>query len=386
MAHVEDRWEKVVDGRKVRTERHGRGDRWRARYLDPNGRERSKTFARKTDAERFLATVETDKMRGAYLDPNAGRITVGDFYAEWSARQLWETNTRLAMDLAMRSSELGILPLAKLRRSHIEAWVKRMDARELAPGTIKTRVNNVRAVLRAAVRDQVIAVDPSDRVTLPRDRRREAAMVLPTPRQVASIMAAADPAFRAFVALAAFSGLRLGEAAGLRVGDIDFLRRSLDVRRQVQRAGVGNVEVRAPKYGSERVVYLADELLELLSEHIAQHRPGEEATRWLFEATGGRPPHQNTVGHQWRQACKRAKVSDLTLHDLRHFYASGLIADGCDVVTVQRALGHAKATTTLNTYAHLWPTAEDRTRKAAAGLFQAAAEAVRNDQAADSPT
>jgi site-specific recombinase XerD len=56
---------------------------------------------------------------------------------------------------------------------------------------------------------------------------------------------------------------------------------------------------------------------------------------------------------------------------LRHFYASGLIAAGCDVVTVQRLLGHARATTTLNTYAHLWPTAEDRTRKAAESIMSA---------------
>jgi integrase len=62
----------------------------------------------------------------------------------------------------------------------------------------------------------------------------------------------------------------------------------------------------------------------------------------------------------------------MTLHDLRHFYASGLIAAGCDVVTVQRALGHASATTTLRTYAHLWPTAEDRTRAAAAHLMRSA--------------
>ena len=64
-----------------------------------------------------------------------------------------------------------------------------------------------------------------------------------------------------------------------------------------------------------------------------------------------------------------AGLEQFRLHDLRHFYASGLIADGCDVVTVQRALGHAKATTTLNTYAHLWPTAEDRTRRAAGNLL-----------------
>jgi integrase len=62
-------------------------------------------------------------------------------------------------------------------------------------------------------------------------------------------------------------------------------------------------------------------------------------------------------------------MDEFTLHDLRHFYASGLIAAGCDVVTVQRALGHASATITLNTYSHLWPTAEDRTRSAAADLM-----------------
>jgi integrase len=71
-------------------------------------------------------------------------------------------------------------------------------------------------------------------------------------------------------------------------------------------------------------------------------------------------------------------MEDFTLHDLRHFYASGLIADGCDVVTVQHALGHSTPTVTLNTYSHLWPKAEDRTRAAATGLMSAAfADSVR---------
>ena len=80
-------------------------------------------------------------------------------------------------------------------------------------------------------------------------------MVLPTAEQVASVNATAEPWFEPFVALAAFAGLRLGEAAGLQVGDLNFLARSLDVRRQVQRADAGAIEVRAPKYGSERTVF-----------------------------------------------------------------------------------------------------------------------------------
>ena len=69
---------------------------------------------------------------------------------------------------------------------------------------------------------------------------------------------------------------------------------------------------------------------------------------------------------------KGAGLTGVRLHDLRHFYASGLIAAGCDVVTVQRALGHLKATTTLNTNSHLWPTAEDRSRKAAEAMLSEA--------------
>ncbi len=61
------------------------------------------------------------------------------------------------------------------------------------------------------------------------------------------------------------------------------------------------------------------------------------------------PPSQNSIGYRWRTTPRSAELTGVKLHDLRHFHASGLIASGCDVVTVQRALGHATATTTLNT-------------------------------------
>ena len=92
----------------------------------------------------------------------------------------------------------------------------------------------------------------------------------------------------------------------------------------------------------------------------------------------GVPLNRNSAGHQWRQVRQAAGLDRYTLHDLRHFYASGLIASGCDVVTVQRALGHSSATITLGVYSHLWPTAEDRTRAAASELM-AASLAARAD-------
>lgn len=161
-----------------------------------------------------------------------------------------------------------------------------------------------------------------------------------------------------------FAGLRLGEAAALQRDDVDILRRQLHVRRQVQRGSGGRVEIRLPKYGSERTVPVPDELVRMLSTHIELGHRGD----WLFQNAGDTPPHQTTVSYWWRQTVAHAGLDGIRLHDLRHFYAFGLIAAGCDVVTVQKALGHARASTTLDTYSHLWPSAEDATRKAASTL------------------
>jgi integrase len=339
---------------------------YRPRYRDAAGKEHARHFTRKVDAQRWLDEVTASMVRGDYIDPAAGVVTFAAFYADWSARQVWAPRTVEAMNLAAGSMPFAALPLRSLRRSHIEVWIKGMISRGLAPGTVHTRVQNVRAVLRGAVADRLIPRDPSEGVTLPRRRRAEAAMRVPTPTEVGALLEAAEGPFRAFLGLSAFAGLRLGEAAGVQVSDVDFLRRALRVSRQVQRAGGGKVDVRPPKHGSERTVFLAPSLVELLAGHMRNHCPDGD---WLFPAMDGGPITANTIGPRWRRTVRHAGVSGVRLHDLRHFYASGLIAAGCDVVTVQRALGHASATTTLTTYSHLWPTAEDRTRKAAEAMF-----------------
>ncbi len=346
---------------------HGK---WRARYRDEAGNERARHFDRKIDAQRWLDETSASVLTGTYADPQAGKVTFAAFFGEWSARQIWAPGTVLAMSLAARSVPFAGKPMKDVRRSEVEAWIKSMHAAGLAPGTIKTRYVNVRSVFRAAVKDKVIGSDPTDGVRLPRGRRADAAMSIPTPEEVGQLITVADERFRPFITLCAFAGLRLGEAAGIQLHDVDFLRKSLRVSRQVQRVNGGAIDVRAPKYGSERVVYLADSLVNVLAEHVATYgTTGKD--QWLFAGEGDDPPHQNTVGYWWRKTLRDAGLSGIKLHDLRHFYASGLIAAGCDVVTVQRSLGHAKATTTLNTYAHLWPTAEDRTRKAAESIISA---------------
>src|SRR5215213_151843 len=172
------------------------------------------------------------------------------------------------MNLATGSATFADLPMKCIRRSHLEAWVKGMNAAGLAPGTIKTRYNNVRSVFKAAHRDRVIGTDPTQGVTLPRIRRSEHAMRIPSPEEVGRLLTSADPCFRPFVALCAFAGLRLGEAAALKIDDVNFLGRQLTVSRQVQRAMGSQVDIRAPKYGSERVLFIPDGLAALLSAHV----------------------------------------------------------------------------------------------------------------------
>ena len=351
--------------------------KWRARYRDDLGTEHARHFDRKVDAQRWLDGVTTSMVLGAYVQPTAGDITFAVFYADWSARQIWVRKTRENADLATRSVPFADRPMRSIRRSDVESWVKAMSA-DLAASTIKTRYVIVRSVFRAAVLDRVIVTDPSAGVTLPRRRRAEAAMTIPTPEEVGRLLQHADSprvstrqGFRAYVVLCAFAGLRLGEAAGVQVGDIDFRQRQMTVNRQIQREGDTYV-VRAPKYGSERVVYLPDEVLDVLAGHLRGHLgPDPAPGRWLF-TVAGEPMYDNAVTWRWRATRRAAGLERVRLHDLRHFYASGLIADGCDVVTVQRSLGHATATTTLNTYSHLWPTAGDRTRAAASRLARAA--------------
>ncbi|WP_447645176.1 tyrosine-type recombinase/integrase [Nocardioides zeae] len=349
-----------------------RDGRWRARYRHPErGTQHQATFEKKVDAQRWLRDELSKLDHGTWIESAAGTMTFEAYFHAWSSRQVWTSTTHTAMSLAVRMTPFRGTALRSIKTTHIEAWIKEMTTgssrqRALAPGTIKTRYVNVRSVFRAAVRDRELAVDPTEGVRLPRQRKRSEALRIPTPEQVALAMTSADERFRAFIGVCSLAGLRLGEAAALQFGDLDVERQQLHVRRQVQRAGRKEVEIRLPKYASERTVPIPEELAHLLTAH----RELGHQTEWLFAGPADNPPHQNTVGYHWRRTLARAGLSGIRIHDLRHFYASGLIAAGCDVVTVQRALGHAKASTTLDTYAKLWPSGEARTRAAASALAQ----------------
>lgn len=356
---------------------------WRARYRDDASKEHARHFARKADAQRWLDETTAMVVTGSYVDPKAGKATFDAWFGEWSARQVWAPMTEVQADLVRRSVPFRTVPLAQLRAGHLESWIKQMQAAGYAPTTIGTRVMTVRAALKAAVRDRRLSSDPSVGLTLPRRQRREQAMEVATSEQVAALLAATEPRMRAFIGLCAFAGLRLGEASGVQVGDVEFLPRRLNVVRQVQKRRGGPSELRAPKYESARTLYVPDELLTMIGQHVEEHVWSDAG--WLFTGTSGQPIPPTSVNSWWMRTARAAGVSGVTVHSLRHYFASGLIADGCDVVTVQRSLGHKSPSVTLNTYSHLWPSAEDKTRQAAgrlaAQVLGGPADSLRTEEA-----
>jgi integrase len=177
------------------------------------------------------------------------------------------------------------------------------------------------------------------------------------------------------------AGLRRGELFGLQVGDIDLLRHTIAVERQVvlanNRPQVGPLKTR-PSY---RTIPVGHVVIDALAAHLAAFPAGPEG--FVFARPAGDPcsPPRFTEA-AWRPARRAAGVPAASLHDLRHFYASALIRAGLSVKAVSARLGHGNAAETLNTYSHLWPDDEDRTRQAIDDVLRRDVPPVRPEGAA----
>lgn len=348
---------------------------WRARYRDQNGKEHTKHEKTKRAAQKWLDEQTAAIVTGQWADPGAGRITWDEWVSRWVGMQVWADGTATAATTAVESVPWRLKAIRDVKHGDVQTWVTKESERGLAASTIRTRLNYVQMAFRAAVDNQVIPRNPASRVKTPRIRKREATMKILTAEQVnASLEAAGD--FRPFVAVCVFAGLRLGEAAGLQASDVDRDRNNISVRRQVQGTSIPTTKITPPKAGSEREVFVPVELVDLLAG-VGNPTPGQ----FLFRTPLGHLYNRNSAGEEWRRIRKAAGLGeDVTLHTLRHTFASNLIASGCDVVTVQRALGHSQPSITLNVYSHLWPSAEDKTRSATAtfmGEVLASADSAR---------
>jgi integrase len=354
------------------------GGRYRARWREyPGGPQKSRHFSRKVDAQQFLDSVRGDLVRGLYVDPGAGKVTFKQYAEQWRAAQVHRSGTRVSVEQQLRLHAyptIGDRPLSAVRPSDVQALVRRLSL-TLAPGTVQVIYGRVAAVFNAAVRDRLIAATPCVEVRRPRSAPSSTLEVLTTD-QVLELADAMPARYGALVIAGAGTGLRPGELFGLTVDRVDFLRRVIRVDQQLVRtraAGEGPRVVLGPvkTSSSYRSVPLPHAVGERIAAHLAA-TPAHARLGLVFTNERGDPIQQHPFSVVWLTARDAAGVPAwATPHDLRHYYASLLIRSGASVKVVQTRLGHASAKTTLDTYGHLFPDEEDRTRDAVDAAFVA---------------
>jgi integrase len=337
-----------------------RNSRWQA-TVRVEGKERTQTFDKKVDAARWVSSVQHDVMRGTYVDLAAAKVTLADYAADWLER-MGPTWRPASLKNATGSINRHVLPvlgdrrLATIRRGDVEALYASLH---LAPSSVALVHRHLRQLLGSAVEDGVLVRNPALRARLP---RQEDAKAQPVAAAVVAEITDALPAWlQIVVPLGVGVGLRIGEALGLTVDRVDFLRRSLRVDRQlVGRDGTEPIFGPPKTPTSNRTIPLASFVVDALAEHLQQFPAGPGDL--ILRVPKGGPVDWARFGQQWRPAVDAAGSPGLGYHALRHTFASTLLSRGVSVKAVGDWLGHASPVVTLSTYSHLMPADEDVAR------------------------
>lgn len=346
------------------------GTRFEARYRKPDGKPARKGgFKLKRDARAYLDTIEVSKLQGAYIAPSDSLTTVGTLGREWlpvhcasvkpSTFHSDESAWRVHVEPRWGNRSVG-----SIRHSEVQVWLSKL-ATERSITTV-TRVHGVlAAILDGAVKDKRISTNPARDVKIPRRLMGKRAYL--THEQIEKL--AVEAQYPDLVRFMAYTGLRWGEATGLRVEHVDRVARRLHIRENAVSVN-GRIIVGTPKTHRYRtVVYPA-----FLDQAIAQACQGKSSSAILWgDGESYLKPSHSTKGW-FVNAARRVRAADerdaaaarelgheeppilpmLTPHDLRHTAASLAISAGANVKAVQRMLGHASAAMTLDRYADLF--------------------------------
>src|SRR5664280_579409 len=350
---------------------------YRTRWRSPDGKQESRCFPRKRDAEDHLTFMENSKRTGAYIDKAAERVPFKTYAESWRGRQVHRPSTAAQVETNLRLHvypRIGAKPIGSIRASELQLLVKALATPDgkgtsLAPTTIEVIYNWVAAIFKAAVADRVIHSSPCVKIRLPEVHRKP---VKPMSIElVERIVEAVPDPYKALIVLGAGTGVRISEALGITFDRVDLLHHQVTIDRQL----VGTKDGR-PVFGPvkdrknrPRTIPLPDVVLVALSEHLSRWPTAPEGL--VFRNERDQPIRRTTFSDIWRKAVGPLgiRLGD-GYHELRHFYASLLIGSGASVKVVQERLGHTTAQMTLDTYAHLWPDSDDTTRGAVDGVFE----------------
>lgn len=345
--------------------------RWEARYQDRTGKTHYRYLRTKGEAAAFLATVEADILRGDWMDPTRGQRTLGEWADEWMAgKHNIRPRTRDLYEMLLRVHILptfGATPVAAITTEDVDAWVAMLMADPSRGRTAASRALRLMAsILGEAVKRRYIRFNPCDNARKPEEPPRREARAI-TPAQVADLADAVGrryPQYRTLVLLAAYSGLRWGEATGLSVGHVDLLRATVRVDRQLHKDG----RLDEPKSrAGRRTVKVPRWLADLLAETIAGRQPNgdlpEHHRDLVFLNGDGRPlMGSNFNRREWRPGVLDALPPDLAefrFHDLRHtavaiaIDSARRIGEPLNAKSLQERMGHSSIVMTLDRYGHL---------------------------------
>ncbi|MBR7744454.1 site-specific integrase [Phycicoccus sp. BSK3Z-2] len=347
--------------------------KYRARYRDAAGKEHARHFGRKVDAQKWIDAQTAALVSGTHVDPRNARMTVGEWCTQWLegyATRRASTVRQAKVHIGQIEKAFGPVRLGDVRPSQVKAWTAALKAEGLSDSYVYATYRRFAQIMGDAAHDGLIPRSPCSRRTSPGQGSQRPYVA--TTDQVWALHDAVDEDFRPAILLGAFAGLRTSEVSALRVEDVDFMR------------GVVSPEVQWPSEPlksetSRTPVPIPQELALTLSSAVARHGGAT-----VVADLAGRPLGPWALERAVRRARKRVEgmPEGFRFHDLRHYFASLLIGSGADVKVVQRRLRHASAMTTLNTYGHMWPDADESARAAVAKVLAARADSV-TDRVAD---
>jgi integrase len=347
---------------------------------DPQtGKRRRKWHAfrgNKREAQRECARLISTIGQGSYVERS--KTAVGDFVR--ARIEQWEA----AGDITARSAQryrllasrqivphIGAKPLQKLTRLDLEAWHTTLRNTGLAARTIGQAHRVLGKALTDAERDGLIAKNVCRIQKAPKVKAQETTIVKDIPGLIGKLRGSR---LYTLAMTALFTGMRLGEILALRERHVDLDRGTIEVREALEETKLHGVRFKSTKTeAGHRTITLPTIVIELLREHrrglmetrlkLGLGRRGPEDL--LFATAEGNPPRTTAVSKAWADLASRIGMPEVTFHSLRHTHASQLIAQGIDIVTISKRLGHANPRITLAIYAHLFATDDS---KAAAAI------------------
>lgn len=329
--------------------------RWQARYRDPSGRERARNFTRRIDAERFLALVEVEKVRGEWVDPEAGKVTVAEFSERWYATTVaLKPKTRAGYRSLLDSRILPYIGHLQLRRVDpllVREWIADLREDGISASRIRQARNVTHAVFELAQQASLVARNPVEGIKtppLPVTNRR-----FLTSEQVQLLAASMPDRYQILTYVLAYTGIRFGEAGALRRARCDVAASRLDIAESLAEVA-GDLHFGSTKTHRRRTVAIPATIRDLLVSHLETVDQAPEAL--VFTSPTGQPlRYSNFRNRVWISATEAAGLPGLDIHELRHTAASLMIRAGADPKLIQTQLGHASIAITYDVYGHLFP-------------------------------